>query len=81
MKRIASHTLMRADPRRLTVRLLRDGSKATMLITGLSMTVILGYAGLGIDVASSKRALRNLQGASDPTRTGATKIAERQITR
>jgi len=41
-----------------------------MMISGLAVTVILGVAGLGIDVASWELALRNMQGVSHPARGG-----------
>jgi hypothetical protein len=46
-------------------RLLRDRCGATAIITGLASTVIIGFAGFGIDVASWELAQRNMQGAAD----------------
>jgi Flp pilus assembly protein TadG len=53
--------LLQAD----LVRLLRDRSGATAILTGLASTVIIGFAGFGIDIASWEVAQHKMQGAAD----------------
>jgi Flp pilus assembly protein TadG len=59
------HTTNPSGLRAAGFRLLADRSGATALVTALALTVILGFAGLAIDVASWQVTQRNMQGAAD----------------
>jgi Flp pilus assembly protein TadG len=45
--------------------LVRDGSGATAVITGFAITVIIGFEGLGVDVANWEVTRCSVQGAAD----------------
>ncbi len=54
-----------AHPRTLARRLAADRSGVTAIITGLALTVLMGFAGLAIDVAAWLNATRGMQAAAD----------------
>lgn len=67
------HIIMHVGP--LARRLAADRRGVTAIVTGIALTLLMGFAGLAIDVAAWLNATRNMQAAADQAAYSAAQAA------